>query len=216
MRSNIGTAAGSAPPTRAAKARASENKMASRSNQQLEHFPNLVTMFLTRAREQGDKPFLSAKRDGHVAGDQLCRGRAPGRGARRQPQADRAPARRPRHAGQREPPRMAHRRPRHHGRGLRHGADLHHQHDARSPAHPQQFGRGGGHRLDAEAGARTDARGAVRLGLPPHHLDRPDRRRPVARRRAIPSLGRPRRAARATSARSRRAWPASAAATSPA
>ena len=30
----------------------------------LEHFPNLVTMFLTRARERGDKPFLWAKRDG--------------------------------------------------------------------------------------------------------------------------------------------------------
>ena len=32
--------------------------------QQLEHFPNLVTMFLTRAAEKGDKPFLWAKRDG--------------------------------------------------------------------------------------------------------------------------------------------------------
>ena len=31
---------------------------------QLEKFPNLVTMFLTRAREQGDKPFLWAKRNG--------------------------------------------------------------------------------------------------------------------------------------------------------
>ena len=31
---------------------------------QLEHFPNLVTMFLTRAREKGDAPFLWAKRDG--------------------------------------------------------------------------------------------------------------------------------------------------------
>jgi long-chain acyl-CoA synthetase len=31
---------------------------------QLEHFPNLVTMFFTRAREKGDKPFLWAKRDG--------------------------------------------------------------------------------------------------------------------------------------------------------
>ena len=31
---------------------------------QLEHFPNLVTMFFTRAREQGDKPFLWAKRGG--------------------------------------------------------------------------------------------------------------------------------------------------------
>jgi long-chain acyl-CoA synthetase len=32
---------------------------------QLEKFPNLVTMFLTRAREKGDAPFLWAKRDGH-------------------------------------------------------------------------------------------------------------------------------------------------------
>ena len=31
---------------------------------QLEHFPNLVTMFLTRVRENGDKPFLWDKRDG--------------------------------------------------------------------------------------------------------------------------------------------------------
>ncbi|MEH3157786.1 MAG: AMP-dependent synthetase/ligase [Sphingomonas taxi] len=30
----------------------------------LEHFPNLVTMFFTRAREKGDAPFLWAKRDG--------------------------------------------------------------------------------------------------------------------------------------------------------
>jgi len=33
-------------------------------DQQLEHFPNLVTMFLTRAREKRDSPFLWAKRDG--------------------------------------------------------------------------------------------------------------------------------------------------------
>src|SRR4029078_3224706 len=31
---------------------------------QLEHFPTLVTMFLTRAREKGDAPFLWAKRGG--------------------------------------------------------------------------------------------------------------------------------------------------------
>ncbi|UUL82692.1 AMP-dependent synthetase/ligase [Sphingomonas qomolangmaensis] len=31
---------------------------------QLEHFPNLVAMFFTRAREQGDKPFLWAKQRG--------------------------------------------------------------------------------------------------------------------------------------------------------
>jgi long-chain acyl-CoA synthetase len=32
---------------------------------QLEHFPNLVSMFLTRAAERGDKPFLWAKRGGN-------------------------------------------------------------------------------------------------------------------------------------------------------
>src|SRR3954466_7135683 len=31
---------------------------------QLEHFPNLVTMFLQRAREKGEAPFLWAKRSG--------------------------------------------------------------------------------------------------------------------------------------------------------
>jgi long-chain acyl-CoA synthetase len=31
---------------------------------QLEHFPNLVSMFLTRAAEKGDQPYLWAKRDG--------------------------------------------------------------------------------------------------------------------------------------------------------
>jgi hypothetical protein len=38
--------------------------MAGRSQKQLEHFPNLVSMFLTRAREKGEAPFLSARRDG--------------------------------------------------------------------------------------------------------------------------------------------------------
>ena len=31
---------------------------------QLEHFPNLVSMFLTRAEEKGDAPFLWARREG--------------------------------------------------------------------------------------------------------------------------------------------------------
>ena len=38
--------------------------MASRSQKQLETFPNLVTMFLTRARKQGERPFLWRKPDG--------------------------------------------------------------------------------------------------------------------------------------------------------
>jgi long-chain acyl-CoA synthetase len=38
--------------------------MAARTRTQLEHFPNLVSMFLTRARELGDQPFLWAKRNG--------------------------------------------------------------------------------------------------------------------------------------------------------
>jgi long-chain acyl-CoA synthetase len=31
---------------------------------ELEHFPNLVAMFFKRAEQQGDKPFLSAKKNG--------------------------------------------------------------------------------------------------------------------------------------------------------
>ena len=31
---------------------------------QLEHFDNLVSLFLTRAEQKGDKPFLWAKREG--------------------------------------------------------------------------------------------------------------------------------------------------------
>ena len=31
---------------------------------QLEHFDNLVALFLTRAEERGERPFLWAKRDG--------------------------------------------------------------------------------------------------------------------------------------------------------
>jgi long-chain acyl-CoA synthetase len=38
--------------------------MSARSQKQLEHFPNLVSMFFARARENGARPFLSAKRDG--------------------------------------------------------------------------------------------------------------------------------------------------------
>ena len=57
---------------------------------QLEHFDNLVAMFLTRAEEKGDEPFLWAKRERRVAIDQLGRGRAAGRGAGGKPEADRA------------------------------------------------------------------------------------------------------------------------------
>jgi long-chain acyl-CoA synthetase len=39
--------------------------MAQASDQQLEHFPNLVTMFLTRAREKRDRPFLWKKIEGN-------------------------------------------------------------------------------------------------------------------------------------------------------
>jgi long-chain acyl-CoA synthetase len=39
--------------------------MAKAPEQQLEHFPNLVTMFLTRAREKRDRPFLWKKVEGN-------------------------------------------------------------------------------------------------------------------------------------------------------
>ena len=35
-----------------------------RKGTQLEHFPNLVAMFLDRVEQRGDAPFLWAKRDG--------------------------------------------------------------------------------------------------------------------------------------------------------
>ena len=95
---------------------------------QLEHFDNLVSMFLTRAAEKGDAPFLWAKREGEWRPISWAE-------AARQVAALAASlkriglaARRPRMPGQREPARMADRRPRHHGRGLRHRPDLHHQH----------------------------------------------------------------------------------------
>ena len=47
-------------------------------------------MFLTRAGEKGDAPFLWAKSEGEWQLDQLARGGAAGRGAGRQPEADRA------------------------------------------------------------------------------------------------------------------------------
>ena len=50
---------------------------------QLEHFDNLVAMFLARAAEKGDAPFLWAKRDGAWRSISWTRGGAPGRGARR-------------------------------------------------------------------------------------------------------------------------------------
>ena len=106
---------------------------------QFEHFPNLVAMFFARAAENGDKPFLWQQARRSVAGDQLGAGRAAGRSACRGAEGTRAEARRPRHAGQREPARMVHRRSRDHGGGLRHRADLHHQYRARSPAYPREF-----------------------------------------------------------------------------
>ena len=38
--------------------------MVAKPDMQLEHFPNLVTMFLTRAREQGDSRSCGRRRDG--------------------------------------------------------------------------------------------------------------------------------------------------------
>ena len=35
-----------------------------KEGRQLEHFDNVVAMFLKRAEEKGDAPFLWAKRDG--------------------------------------------------------------------------------------------------------------------------------------------------------
>ena len=95
---------------------------------QLEHFDNLVSMFLTRAAEKGDAPFLWAKRDGEWRSISWAEAARQVAALAASLKRDRAAARRPGCAGQREPARMADRRPRDHGRGLRDGADLHDQH----------------------------------------------------------------------------------------
>src|SRR4051812_19218123 len=65
MRSNGSTAARPEPPIRAARARRSRNKLGGGTvARQLEWFDNIVSMFLTRAADKGDAPFLWAKRDG--------------------------------------------------------------------------------------------------------------------------------------------------------
>ena len=131
-------------------------------------------------RREGRRAVPVGQARRRVALDQLGRGGAAGRGARRIAEADRARARRPRRAGQREPARMADRRSRDHGRRLRHRADLHHQHHARSRAHPRQFGRARGDRLEPEAGEEPGAGGADVDRMPSHHRHRGHPRRPGA------------------------------------
>src|SRR6476469_4720449 len=66
MRSNGSTAIGPAAPIRAARARRSRNKARRGGTlaRQLERFDNLIALFLARAAEKGDAPFLWAKREG--------------------------------------------------------------------------------------------------------------------------------------------------------
>ena len=103
-----------------------------------ERFPNLVTMFFTRAQEKGDAPFLWAKKDGtwqstswREAADTVASlaaalktiGLNPGDTVMLVSE---------------NRPEWVHRRSRDHGRGLRNRADLHHQHRARPPAHSRR------------------------------------------------------------------------------
>ena len=88
----------------------------------------------------------------------VARGGRPGLHSGRKP-ARAGPRRwRPGDAGVRKPPRMVHRRSRDHGRGVRYRARLHHQHRARPPAHPRQFGRARGDRFEREAVDAADPR----------------------------------------------------------
>ena len=191
---------------------------------QLEHFPNLVTMFLTRAREKGDAPFLWAKRGGEWKSVSWNEAPAAGRGLRRKPEGNRARARRPGHAGQREPSRMADRRPWDHGRRLHHRPGLHDQHDARSHAHPRQFGREGGDRLEPEAGEEPHPGRPLQLRMQSRHRHRGHSYRAGAGDGRLPSLGRaggrgrrPRGSREAHAAgRSRRTSPASSTPAAPA
>ena len=109
-----------------------------------------------------------------MAGDRLGGGGAPGREPRHRVQGAGAEARRPGDAGQREPAGMVHLRSGDHGGGAGDGADLHHQHRARPPAHPGEQRRLRGDRLDAQARQGTDARRAQVQPGPACHRHRGD------------------------------------------
>src|SRR5690242_21860875 len=65
MRSDGRTASGSAAPIRGAKGpRFRNRRIGGNLARQLERFENLVSLFLTRAEEKGDAPFLWAKGQG--------------------------------------------------------------------------------------------------------------------------------------------------------
>ena len=124
-------------------------------------------------RRRATQPFLWAKRDERMAADQLGGSGAAGRCARR---------RRSRRSGLQPGDRVclvSENRPEWliadlaiMAAGLRDGADLHHQYDPRSLAHPRQFGRARGHRLQPEAGQKPHSGGADLERLPPCHRHR--------------------------------------------
>jgi long-chain acyl-CoA synthetase len=147
------------------------------TTRQLEHFDNLVALFLTRAEEKGDAPFLWAKRDGEWRSTSWPRRRGRSRRSRRalkriglQP-GDRVAA------GQREPARMADRRPRDHGRRLRDRADLHHQH-RRAITRTSSANSGARAVIVSNQKLATEPRagGAHLVRMPPCHRHRDDPR----------------------------------------
>ena len=107
-----------------------------------------------------------------MALDQLGRSGAAGCCARSGAEAHRPAAGRSRRPGEREPPRMADRRSRDHGRGLRDRADLHYEHHARSPARAGEFRGSRRDRVQSEAGEESCARGADIIGMPSFHRHR--------------------------------------------
>jgi hypothetical protein len=104
-------------------------------------------MFLSRAVARRPAfPRLQAWRG--MAYHQLGRNGAPRGWSCQKPEGDGPQKGRPGDAGVRKPARMVHRRSGHHGGGLRHRADLHHQYRARSSAHPRQQPVARGDRFD--------------------------------------------------------------------
>ena len=157
---------------------------------QLEHFDNLVSLFLTRAAEKGDAPFLWAKREGEWRSISWAE-------AARQVAALAASLKR---IGLQPGDRVAlvsENRPEWliadlaiMAAGCVTVPTYTTNTDARSCAYPRQFGRAGGDRLQPEARQEPRAGGADLERMPPRHRHRGDPLGPGARLGQLSIAGR--------------------------
>ena len=164
--------AGSAAPIPEAKATVLNRANRRTRPRQLERFANLVSMFLTRAAEKGERPFLWSKREGEWCSISWADAARQVASPCRVAEADRPGAGRPRRTRQREPPEwlisdlaiMA--------AGCVTVPTYTTNTDTRSFAHPGKLRRSGGHRVKPEARQEPGACGSDLERMPSRYRDR--------------------------------------------